>query len=130
MSAVETRPLILDSRLAVAQAALVARMERGSPNRPQLASRLQRDVDGDSDSRMPPVIHVVSVVDVVHIDIVGAVPGRRPGFWARINHTEPEASELETRGLDGVGSTLDTVNFLDELSAACDRLERMLGTRA
>jgi HPt (histidine-containing phosphotransfer) domain-containing protein len=40
------------------------------------------------------------------------------------------ASELETRGLDGVGSTLDTVNFLDELSAACDRLERMLGTRA
>lgn len=47
---------------------------------------------------MPPVIHVVSVVDVVHIDIVGPVPDRRPGFRAGINHTKPVAPELETRG--------------------------------
>jgi CheY-like chemotaxis protein len=40
------------------------------------------------------------------------------------------ASELETRGLDGAEGTSATVNSLDELSAACDRLERMLGTRA
>jgi hypothetical protein len=44
------------------------------------------------------VEHVISVIDVVHIDIVGAVPNRRPGFRARINHAEPQASELETRG--------------------------------
>jgi CheY-like chemotaxis protein/HPt (histidine-containing phosphotransfer) domain-containing protein len=40
------------------------------------------------------------------------------------------ASELETRGLEGAGGTSDAVNSLDELSAACDRLERMLGSRA
>ncbi|HEX6497392.1 MAG TPA: response regulator [Acidobacteriaceae bacterium] len=40
------------------------------------------------------------------------------------------ASDLETRGLQGKGGTTDAVNSLDELSAACDRLERMLGTRA
>lgn len=44
------------------------------------------------------VEHVISVIDVVHIDIVGPVPNRRPGFWARINHSKPEASELETWG--------------------------------
>jgi CheY-like chemotaxis protein/HPt (histidine-containing phosphotransfer) domain-containing protein len=40
------------------------------------------------------------------------------------------ASDLETQGLEGAGGTSDAVNSLDELSAACDRLERMLGTRA
>ncbi|HKO20567.1 MAG TPA: response regulator [Acidobacteriaceae bacterium] len=40
------------------------------------------------------------------------------------------ASDLETRGLEGAGGTKDAVNSLDELAAACDRLERMLGTRA
>jgi HPt (histidine-containing phosphotransfer) domain-containing protein len=40
------------------------------------------------------------------------------------------ASELETRGLDGADGISATVNSLDELSAACDCLERMLGTRA
>ena len=82
---------------AVAQAALVARIERGSQRPSAVCFQLQRDVDGDGDSRMPPVVHVVSVVDVVHIDIVGAVPGRRPGFRTGINHTEPIAPELEAR---------------------------------
>jgi CheY-like chemotaxis protein/HPt (histidine-containing phosphotransfer) domain-containing protein len=40
------------------------------------------------------------------------------------------ASDLELRGLEGPGGTSEAVNFLAELSAACDRLERMLGTRA
>ena len=44
------------------------------------------------------VIHVVSVVDVIHIDIISSVPDRRPGFRAGINYTKPEAPELETRG--------------------------------
>jgi hypothetical protein len=47
---------------------------------------------------MPPVVHVISVVHVVDIDIVGPVPTRRPGFWARINHAKPETPELETWG--------------------------------
>ena len=40
------------------------------------------------------------------------------------------ASDLEIRGLDAAANTSETVNSLDELSAACDRLERMLGSRA
>ncbi|HEX3572524.1 MAG TPA: response regulator [Acidobacteriaceae bacterium] len=40
------------------------------------------------------------------------------------------ASGLETRGLSAPGGAADAVNSLDELSAACDRLERMLGSRA
>jgi HPt (histidine-containing phosphotransfer) domain-containing protein len=40
------------------------------------------------------------------------------------------AAELEQRGLDTAGShEAEEVNSLDELSAACDRLERMLGSR-
>jgi hypothetical protein len=42
--------------------------------------------------------HVIPVIDIVHIDIVGSVPNGRPGFWARVNHSKPEASELETWG--------------------------------
>jgi hypothetical protein len=44
------------------------------------------------------VEHVIPVIDIVHIDIVGSVPNGRPSFWARINHSKPEASELETWG--------------------------------
>jgi hypothetical protein len=47
---------------------------------------------------MSPVKHVIPVIDVVHIDIVGLVPNGRPGFRARINHSKPEASKLETWG--------------------------------
>jgi hypothetical protein len=47
---------------------------------------------------MLPVVHVISVIDVVDIDVIGPVPNRRPGFRTRINHTEPEASELEAWG--------------------------------
>jgi len=46
---------------------------------------------------MLPVVHVVSVVDVVDIDIVSPVPSFRPGFRTGINHTEPVATILETR---------------------------------
>ncbi len=63
-----------------------------------VALRLQRDVDGDGDSRMPAVVHVISIVDVVDIDLVGPVPDRRPGLRAGINYSKPEAPKLETRG--------------------------------
>jgi CheY-like chemotaxis protein/HPt (histidine-containing phosphotransfer) domain-containing protein len=40
------------------------------------------------------------------------------------------AAQLETRGLEAAGTAqADEVNSLDELSAACDRLERILGSR-
>jgi CheY-like chemotaxis protein/HPt (histidine-containing phosphotransfer) domain-containing protein len=40
------------------------------------------------------------------------------------------AAELEAHGLEpGSEGTAHDVNFLDKLSAACDRLERMLGSR-
>ena len=39
------------------------------------------------------------------------------------------AAELEQNGLAAAPGTAPEVNFLDELSAACDRLERMLGSR-
>jgi hypothetical protein len=61
-------------------------------------SVLERNVYGDRKSRMHTVVHVVSVIHVVHIDIVGPIPDGRPGFWAWIDHVEPEAPELETRG--------------------------------
>ena len=63
-----------------------------------VASGLQRDVDGDGNSRMPPVVHIISIIDVVDIDLVGPVPDRRPGLRAGINYIKPEAPKLETRG--------------------------------
>jgi CheY-like chemotaxis protein len=40
------------------------------------------------------------------------------------------AAQLEARGLQAAGTTrAEEVNSLDELSAACDRLERILGSR-
>jgi HPt (histidine-containing phosphotransfer) domain-containing protein len=40
------------------------------------------------------------------------------------------AAELESHGLEETpGQAVEDVNSLDELSAACDRLERMLGSR-
>ena len=39
------------------------------------------------------------------------------------------AGELERNGLAAAPGAAPEVNFLDELSAACDRLERMLGSR-
>jgi hypothetical protein len=47
---------------------------------------------------MLPVVHVISVIDVVDVDLIGPVPNRRPGFRTWIYHTEPETTELETRG--------------------------------
>ena len=45
---------------------------------------------------MATVIHVISVSDIVHIDVVGFVPRARPVFRPRINETEPEAPVLES----------------------------------
>ena len=58
---------------------------------------------------MLPVVHVVSVVDVVDIDVVSPVPGRRPCFRAGIDHTEPVAPELES----GIAFDYDDGNLVD-----------------
>jgi hypothetical protein len=73
------------------------RNKRNLNNVPESTSRLQRDVDSDGNSRMLPVVHVISIIDVVDIDLIGPVPNRRPGFRAWIDHAEPVAAELETR---------------------------------
>ena len=39
------------------------------------------------------------------------------------------AAKLEVGGPDALSTEQQEVNSLDELSAACDRLERMLGSR-
>jgi hypothetical protein len=46
---------------------------------------------------MATVIHVIPVIHVVHINVVGFIPGSFPVFRPRINHTEPEAAILESR---------------------------------
>ncbi len=45
---------------------------------------------------MAAVVHVITVIDVVHINVVGLVPPGRPVFRPRINQTEPEAAVLES----------------------------------
>jgi hypothetical protein len=63
-----------------------------------VALGLQRGIDGDGDSRMAPVVHIISIIDIIDIDLVGPVPDGRPGLRAGINYIKPEAPKLETRG--------------------------------
>ena len=45
---------------------------------------------------MATVIHVISIPDVVDIDVVRLVPGARPILRPWINHAEPKASVLKS----------------------------------
>jgi len=47
-------------------------------------------------SGMATVVHVIPVIDVVHINVVGFVPCGRPVFRPRINQIEPEAAVRES----------------------------------
>ena len=58
---------------------------------------------------MLPVVHVVSVVDVVDINVVSPVPGWRPCFRTGIDDAEPVAPELKTR----VAFDCDHGNFVN-----------------
>ena len=58
-------------------------------------AQLERDVNCNCDFGIAPVIQVVTVIDVVNVDVVGFVPGARPVFRPGINQTEPEAHVLE-----------------------------------
>ena len=74
---------------------------------------------------MLPVVHVVSVVDVVDIDIVSPVPGRRPCFRAGIDDAEPVSTELEAR----IAFDYDDRNLMDAepVSAAEMGAEAIVG---
>ena len=61
-----------------------------------LLAGLERNVYGDSDSGMAPVVHVIPVIHVVDVNVVGFIPGARPRFWPRINKIEPDAPVLES----------------------------------
>lgn len=56
---------------------------------------LHRDLDRNSDTRIPAVEQVVAVVDVGDINVVGVVPITRPVFWPWVNQAEPIAAVLE-----------------------------------
>ena len=47
--------------------------------------------------RIPTVVKVIPVVDVIDVNIIGLVPGAPPVFWIWVNETEPIAIELEAR---------------------------------
>jgi hypothetical protein len=74
---------------------------------------------------MLPVVHVVSVVDVVDIDVVSPVPGGRPCFRAGIDDAEPVSTELET----GIAFDYDDRNLMDAepVSAAEMGAEAIVG---
>ena len=58
-------------------------------------SPLRRDDDCNRNAGVPRVVHVVAIVNVIHINVVGFVPVRCPVSRPRVNHTEPIAAVLE-----------------------------------
>src|SRR5271167_2659825 len=62
---------------------------------PPLSDRLHRDVDRNADAGVPSVIQVVTVANVVHVNVVGFVPVRCPVARPRVNATEPIAAVLK-----------------------------------
>ena len=89
---VRTSPHAAESRAGLLEQIRVC--PRGA-NQP-LVRRLERDVDSNGDTWMAAVVHVIAVIDVVHVYVVGFVPGACPGFRPWINDTEPEAAVLES----------------------------------
>jgi hypothetical protein len=61
-----------------------------APNRP-----LHRDIDCNTDTGIPPVVHVVAVVDIVDIHFVVVIPAISPVRRPWIYRTEPITLVLE-----------------------------------
>jgi hypothetical protein len=57
---------------------------------------LQRDTDRNGHAGMPGVVHVVPVMNVLHVDVVGFVPVHGPVLGPRINESEPKAVAAES----------------------------------
>jgi hypothetical protein len=64
---------------------------------PHVGALHHGDGDGESSARIPGVVHVVSAVGILHVDVVVLIPVVRPGFRPRVNETKPEAFVLEAR---------------------------------
>ena len=47
--------------------------------------------------RIPAVVEVIPVVEVIDVNIIRLVPGVSPVFWIWVNETEPIAIVLEAR---------------------------------
>jgi hypothetical protein len=58
---------------------------------------LERDVDRNSLTGIPAVVHVVAIVDVVDIDVVVVVPVISPGLRPGVDSADPIALVLEAR---------------------------------
>ncbi len=66
-------------------------------SRPGATQVLHRDADGNADTGMPPVVHVISIVLINIVDVVSLVPVVCPAVGPRIDQTEPKAAVLEAR---------------------------------
>ena len=58
----------------------------------------ERNTDGDPGTAWKPAVEqVISVIDVIDVNVVGFIPVVSPVFWIRLNRAEPIATVLETR---------------------------------
>jgi hypothetical protein len=60
-------------------------------------AQLERDTDGESDSRIAPVVQVIATVHIDDIDIVVVVPVIAPVRRIWVQHRQPVTAVLETR---------------------------------
>jgi len=72
-------------------------MSRSGAASPEIAPDrlLHRDVDCNADVGIPAVVHVVAVVDIVHIHFVVVVPVISPVLGPWVDRTEPITLVLE-----------------------------------
>lgn len=63
----------------------------------EYASRSHRDADRNRSVRIPPVVHVVSIISVIYVDVVVIVPIVRPIFGPRVEERYPVPLVLEAR---------------------------------
>ena len=63
----------------------------------EYASRSHRDADRNCSVWIPAVVHVVSIISVIYVDVVVIVPIVRPIFGPRVEERYPVPLVLEAR---------------------------------
>jgi len=61
----------------------------------QAVCLIQIKTDRDAVARISPVVQVIAVVVIVHVNVIVVVPVVRPIFWPRIYETEPISAVLK-----------------------------------